>query len=627
MAYEEKTQSSPIESAATQLDERPVTMVARSLRPATDPVVASSDAREFLVRYAMGETLGEGGMGEVKLCKDERIGREVAMKVIRAEHGGRDDLRARFLREVQVQGQLEHPSIVPVYDLGIGANGATYFTMKRVRGFTLADILDMLRAGDTDALLNFSTRKLLAAFGSVCLAIEFAHARKVLHRDLKPGNVMLGDFGEVYVLDWGIAKITGEADEESPAAVDSSDNLSTAIGGFVGTLGYLSPEQLSGDELDARSDVYALGAILFELLTLLPLHSGGAIAVAASTMKEADARCSVRAPTRDVPPELEQACIKATMFEPKDRFASARQLNEAVQRYLDGDRDTEHRRTLAAKHIENGMTALQRTEGSSSVNKATALRELGRSLALDPSNDGALDTIVSLLVEPPTEVPQEVREEIDASHVLRMRATAEAGLVAFPAGTGVFLLLLFWMGITSWPTTALIVVLMMTATALCVVQVRHPTSAKSYVIMSSVAFAYVAISRLFGAFILVPSLTMSAAMVYAAHPRPRTQRVSLFIMSSATIAPLVLEGLGVLPRSYVFHDGVMTVVSQLSVLNETTTMTFLTLTSTALLYAAWWVIQQVVNALKEADERLCLQAWQLRQLVPEQARHRVNLRR
>ena len=130
------------------LDERPVTVAARSVGGSGDPAQASSDAREFLVRYEQGETLGQGGMGEVRLCKDQRIGREVAMKVIRPEHGSRDDLRSRFLREVQVQGQLEHPSIVPVYDLGVGADGNTYFTMKRVRGFTLADILDKLRAED-----------------------------------------------------------------------------------------------------------------------------------------------------------------------------------------------------------------------------------------------------------------------------------------------------------------------------------------------------------------------------------------------------------------------------------------------------------------------------------------------
>ncbi|MEO6417977.1 MAG: protein kinase, partial [Polyangiaceae bacterium] len=158
-----------------------------------ESTTALEDGR-FSERYAAGELLGEGGMGEVRLIKDGRIGREVAMKVIRPGHGSRSDLRSRFLREARVQGQLEHPAIVPVYDLGVDPNGASYFTMKRVRGMTLEEVLDGLRKRDADATIEYSRRKLLTAFGSVCLAIDFAHARGVIHRDLKPGNVMLGGF-------------------------------------------------------------------------------------------------------------------------------------------------------------------------------------------------------------------------------------------------------------------------------------------------------------------------------------------------------------------------------------------------------------------------------------------------
>ncbi len=233
----------------------------------------------FEARYELRTKLGEGGMGEVLLCKDVRIGREVALKVIRAEHGSRPDLRKRFLREVRVQGQLEHPSIVPVYDLGRDPEHKAYFTMKRVRGQTLEQILSALRRGEPEAERQHTRYKLLSAFATACLAVHFAHTRGVLHRDLKPGNVMLGDFGEVYVLDWGLAKVihadgTRSPDDSAstalPAATPSPANAApaggapplTGTGVLMGTPGYMAPEQIRGEfgELGPRVDIYALGS-------------------------------------------------------------------------------------------------------------------------------------------------------------------------------------------------------------------------------------------------------------------------------------------------------------------------------------------------------------------------------
>ena len=183
--------------------------------------VATVDDAGHAVRYRIGDTLGVGGMGEVRRCRDRRIGREVAMKVVRSDAAGLAWMRERFLREARIQGQLEHPCIVPVYDLGMGPDGATYFTMKRVRGATLEDVVDALRAGDPEAERKWSRRRLLSAFSTVCGAVDYAHSRGVVHRDLKPGNVMLGDFGEVYLLDWGLAKVTGEADEDADGPASS----------------------------------------------------------------------------------------------------------------------------------------------------------------------------------------------------------------------------------------------------------------------------------------------------------------------------------------------------------------------------------------------------------------------
>src|SRR5580693_3901671 len=241
--------------------------------PASHPD-APEDDRALGLRYSLGDKLGEGGMGVVHACRDRRIGRDVALKMVRAEHAARGDLVARFLREACVQGQLEHPAIVPVYDLGRDPEGNVYFTMKRVRGATFEQIFAALRDDDEYALRQFSRRKLLTAFASICQALHFAHARGVIHRDLKPGNVMLGDFGEVYLLDWGLAKLQSGMEPPALATGTAAGGGRSVHGATMGTPGYMPPEQVRGEPVDARSDVYALGALLFELLALEPLHPG-----------------------------------------------------------------------------------------------------------------------------------------------------------------------------------------------------------------------------------------------------------------------------------------------------------------------------------------------------------------
>ncbi len=214
------------------LQHAPTERASSAETPTIDLPEGRPEASEFTRRYQERRLLGEGGMGSVLLCADAQIGRHVALKIIRAAPRAGARAERRFLREARVQGQLEHPALVPVYDLGITPDGAVYFTMKRVRGETLEDVLRELR-GDP----RFTRRKLLAAFARVCLAVDFAHRRGVLHRDLKPANVMLGDFGEVYVLDWWLAKLTDHPDlepepDERVAVLVTSE---TAPGAVLGT--------------------------------------------------------------------------------------------------------------------------------------------------------------------------------------------------------------------------------------------------------------------------------------------------------------------------------------------------------------------------------------------------------
>jgi serine/threonine-protein kinase len=261
-------------------------------------------------------------MGEVRLCIDRDLGRKVAVKISQATN---QISREMFLREARIQGQLEHPAIVPVYELGKMPDGQPYFAMRRVHGRSLKEALE-----------RYTRTKLLGAFVSICLAIDFAHSKNVIHRDLKPDNIMLGEFGEVYILDWGIAKIIGEPDPNLslPLPRPPDDSFQTTDGGVFGTPGYMAPEQARGDQeaISVGTDVYGLGLILFEILTGEPMHSSS---------------ISLRSPELAIPPELVAICERALEFDLDARWPSAREMANAIERFLEGDRDLEARRKAA----------------------------------------------------------------------------------------------------------------------------------------------------------------------------------------------------------------------------------------------------------------------------------------
>ncbi|MEO7091663.1 MAG: serine/threonine-protein kinase, partial [Polyangiales bacterium] len=200
-------------------------------------------------RYAETALLGEGGMGKVVLAHDARIGREIALKELRADRDLGPAERERFLREARVQGQLEHPSIVPVYDIDRRTDGTVFFTMRRVLGRTLHTVIEDLATGEPAAVARYTQRELLTAFATICLTIDYAHMRGVIHRDLKPANIMLGDFGEVYVLDWGLARLVDEIEPEAAVA----SRLSTP-GMLMGTPQYMAPEQMEDSTVGPSAD-------------------------------------------------------------------------------------------------------------------------------------------------------------------------------------------------------------------------------------------------------------------------------------------------------------------------------------------------------------------------------------
>lgn len=236
---------------------------------------ASADAA-IRPRFARVRSLGAGAMGEIELARDNDIRRTVALKRLRHDATSQPAM-LRFADEIRIVGQLEHPSIVPIYDVGQDEDGKVYLVMKHLHGETMEDVIEKLRSADAQAREKYTITYRVQLFLKILDAIRYAHARGILHRDLKPANIMIGPYGEVTVLDWGIAKpLKGaRATETAPldaTLLDSHDArlLETRAGSLAGTPLYMSPEQAAGknDELDQRSDVYALCVMLYEWLVL-----------------------------------------------------------------------------------------------------------------------------------------------------------------------------------------------------------------------------------------------------------------------------------------------------------------------------------------------------------------------
>jgi serine/threonine protein kinase/predicted nucleic acid-binding Zn-ribbon protein len=254
--------------------------------PADDRVETGVDVSASLspgndARYTRGLTIARGGMGEILDAKDVNIRRNVAMKVmIEADDASRQQI-VRFIEEAQITGQLEHPSIVPVYELGKDSNGEIFYTMKYVKGITLKAIVREIRAGNREIIAGYPLAHLLTIFQKLCDGIAFAHSKGVIHRDLKPENIMAGNYGEVYVMDWGLAKALDAVEDKEGAGIDSVRKDQGAVemtryGDIMGTPGFMSPEQAVGraGSLDERTDIYALGAILYNILTLVAPVTG-----------------------------------------------------------------------------------------------------------------------------------------------------------------------------------------------------------------------------------------------------------------------------------------------------------------------------------------------------------------
>ena len=540
---------------------RAATVAAEYVEP-PDTIAATDDAGTAAAvdpakRYRIHEVLGAGGMGEVRLCVDEAIGREIAMKTLLDGREAGARVSPRFFREVRVQGQLEHPS----------------------------------------------------------------DKRGVLHRDLKPANIMLGSYGEVYVLDWGIARLVTEHATDAP--VTAPHARPEAPGGVAGTPGYMSPEQVLGlDEAQGpRTDVYALGAILYEILTLRPLHRGARDWIFEATLAGADARASAVA--ADVPPELDEVCLRATRVDREQRFESAREMAEAVERYLDGEVDVERRRALAEDHVARAKDAARRAEGledaaAAEAARAEAMREVIQALALDAGQPAARRLLVQLLLEVPEQLPPSVEVEMAAAADEARVQSARFGVYAMFAWVAT-IPFAAWLGVRDARSFGATAALTVAAALYAVWMWRTGRARPRYVMGFAVLVAAIAgsLSCWLGPFVLSPLTASSTMAWFTLQSGRRERRILMALGALAMLVPFGLELLGVVPRSFTFESGNLVLHPRAVFLPPVGTTLALLYTSVTFCVLQPVLLGGLRDALSAAERKLFLHAWHLKKLAPE----------
>lgn len=561
-------------------------------------------------RYAVGAQLARGGMGEIRLAHDTRIDREVAIKLMHPEQRDHATV-ARFFREAHIQGRLEHPSVVPVHDLGVDAFGNPYFVMKRLAGTTLAEVLAK-RGTDAAVRKKWPRRQLLARLVDVCLAVEFAHTRGIVHRDLKPANIILGDFGEAYVLDWGLARVIDDLTPSRTLRVSAPEDGKTAAGTLLGTPGYMPPEQIRSPTVESSADVYALGCILYEILTGETALPSGIKAIDATLAADCH-RPSVRFPEVAIP-ELDDVCAQATAADPKAR-PKARTVADAIQAYLDGDRDLARRRELARTHATRARDALLQAGDEA---RAIAMREAGRALVLDADNADAQGVIARLLLEAPNVLPEQARVEVNHDRAVTRQAMLSAiwrGYICIALTT----LTLFLLPVRHPAMAWTLFVLTIGASATSYIAALRPLPMRHPIFLVMVGFNTLCLAAgciILGPFLLMPVFLVGALTGSLIPAFGFRWPVIVGPQLLGYVAPLVLEWTGVLPSTYRIDSGGIVLAPWVVDLQPSMTSVLIVIATLVMTLLMTMMIMKQRGAQDVAQDRVHAHTWHLRQLVP-----------
>jgi tRNA A-37 threonylcarbamoyl transferase component Bud32 len=615
---QERDESSPVWAADTLASVTPPR--GAPAEPAPPPPSPSS-------RYAAGETLGQGGMGIVRLFHDRHIGRDVALKMLHEPLTDDPGAVGRFADEARLQGRLEHPAIVPVYDVSLD-DPPVFFTMKRVDGDTLADLLETRRRDPEGEGHTLYT--LLTHFKTVCLAVDYVHGSGVVHRDLKPDNVMLGRFGEVYVLDWGCAiagAALGDRDDGDPAVDDEAPEVDgeapdadgEAPDVVIGTPGYAAPEQLLGRPLGPAADVFGLGAILYEILTGAPVFGQTSpLQRCVATVDGDRHRPSERHPELVIPRVLDELTERALHPEP-DARPTARELAQTVDRFLADEVRSIHARRSAddlAREAEAAMVRALDTRDHDA--RAEALQRGARALALDPDNPRGREVLGRLLDLPPEVAPPDAQERVDAAD----RALARGATQALLVRVGIWLVFtpfVLALGPRNWPMAMFLVglVVALAGATLLVRRARAESRSARLGLLLLNTTPVGGLAGLFGPFVLVPAFAATSAMLFALRFDSRDGRLAIALSIGAILVPFALELLGWIDPSMRFEDGHLVLLPRVVHFPPVLTTALLVLGNATVVPVTALLAVRLRTHVDQTRDRLALRAWQLERLLPD----------
>lgn len=594
---------------------------------AADETLPATNARTALglalqsqpTRFDMIGHLDEGGMGEVLLAVDQPLARVVAVKRLHARLEHNLEQRARFTREVRIQSRLNHPGVVPLFEAGSN-QGLPYFAMKRVHGRVLSEILASSRLGDEATLRRFDLYRLLQDFSRLAWTVAFAHSQGVVHRDIKPSNVMLGEYGEVYLLDWGVASAPrGDASVVTPlgpAPADLTDPTQA-----LGTPAYMSPEHArGGGDVEPSSDVFALGSILFELLTLKRLNPGSganeAIQLAAAPTERRALELMVAA---DVPAPLQDLVLRAIAFEAEER-PSAREVATRVERFLADRIDIEDRRQRAQDQREEAIELLARREDGHVL---AAVRALNRASALTPDDEDAPTLLARLMLRADELDPRyltDLGSRLQAHRTDAVRWSLKAMLPV-----GVFVAMLVWLAGGLRPAILpAIVSFVLLAIWLARASRRARVSDWHYYVSGPLgAVAAASLAVVAGPFALPPLGVLAHFPLLFMNSRAgrRMRIIQITIALAAIYVPFALQIVGLLPSTYHVENGQLMITPLGFDVSPTKLWWFVAGGSLILTAATLVFLGRLSQHMEHAQRQLFAQRWVLSRMVPRLNEH------